>query len=110
MTPRPELLDPLATAKSRYRYVRTVIKRVDRAGNFVEIITGVECDERPIVEQYADVLLHVGEALGVKHCYSLDDATLAAIAERVIRARWPDRSYFIEVGRNDREWIQVFAP
>lgn len=29
--------------------------------------------------------------------------------ESAMRERWPDRAYFLEVGRDDR-WVQIFQP
>lgn len=100
---------PLAVAKSRYRYVRVVITIAALDGP-VEVIAGVEADERPSGEQYASVRTWLAAALEADYATCRDDAELAAIAERIILARWPDRSYFVEVCRKSSEWIQIFAP
>lgn len=33
----------------------------------------------------------------------------ASAVEAAIKQEWPDRAYFLEVGRDD-EWVQIFQP
>lgn len=35
---------------------------------------------------------------------------LAGRLEAAIKAKWPDRAYFIEVGNDDEGWVQLFQP
>lgn len=35
---------------------------------------------------------------------------MAERIERRIKERWPDRAYFIEVGRDSEGWVQLFQP
>lgn len=84
----------------------------------IEYIAGLELrDSDDYYELAGRLRIEVGTQTGQLDTYlgsaralAHDNYQLAAkqIEER-LTARWPDRAYFIEVGKED-EWIQLFQP
>lgn len=59
-------------------------------------------------EAYAALKFRVARTL--QHTAE-DDWLLNALAvENTLKAHWPDRAYFIEVGDEDEGWVQLFQP
>ena len=102
----------LSQLVARYAYARVTIVRESALGDRVELIAGVEID-RAAGETSRDVRYALRHAL--EHDPAVKDAmrlmhedAIVREAERLVRAHWPNRSYFFEVGNDD--YVQVFEP
>jgi hypothetical protein len=75
----------------------------------LEIIAGVELRDG---DHFASMRNNIRRVVGFALSESpvVEEKALAECLEVILRERWPDRAYFIEVG-NDREgFIQIFQP
>ena len=101
--------------QSKYKFVRVTVKHGD-----VEVIVGVDIgtETKPIADQYWEIRAIVEDRLSVDPLTTAEtewwkdpDDDIAARVETILRAAWPGRSYFIEVGRGTlNEWVQVYQP
>lgn len=74
----------------------------------LECIAGLEHREGDDLERmYAEI--YFAMRAGVCDLAGANDLVIAVAIERRICALWPDRAWFLEVGRDDR-WIQIFVP
>lgn len=90
---------------------REAYVRVSVMAGPVECVTGLECrDDDHLPTLYAAVkATTVAATLDVTEAD--DDQVIAKAVEARIRHRWPDRFYFLEVGRDPHDcWVQVFVP
>lgn len=92
----------------REAYVR-VVKKVDG----FEVIAGLELRDD---DDWLAMRLALSEEMSRAVEYTEryldrnDWAEYALVVETRISAHWPDRAYFIEVGKDDDSWIQLFQP
>ncbi len=92
--------------KPREAYVRVTV----RPTQGVECVVGLEHrpDER-VLTHYALLTAVVKDA--VSGMDDAEDEVLAEWIEDALRCRFPDRAFFIEVGRDPHDcWVQVFQP
>lgn len=76
----------------------------------VELIAGLEVRSSELAAYFYSVLDTIIED-AIQGIPSTDpDDVFAAAVEAALIANWPDRAYFLEVGRDDRGWIQIFQP
>lgn len=93
--------------KPREAYVRAVIEQ-----DGVEIIAGLEFrrgERGKLLGVQLRIVVNLAIVRLLKHAALDDDEVIAQAVEERIVAQWPDRAYFLEVGR-DKQWIQIFQP
>lgn len=83
--------------------------RVTREADGFTLEPALEYREGDSFSFIAQELSHIAIDAGfAKHC---DQMACAQDAVRRIRARWPDRAYFVEVWQDGREgFAQIFQP
>ncbi len=97
---------------TREAYVRVVFPEHRVDGDTVEVIAGLEWQAGESFKRLRWLLtIHLSNALyGRDQPPAKTVEECACIVEEAIKASWPERAYFIEVGRDDDAWVQVFQP
>ncbi len=98
--------------KPREAYVRVEAARRGPTGEVAfEAVLGLEFRDGDALQRlYAGALLVVQAAIHDLPL-SADDMAIAEAVENELKVSWPDRAYFIEVGRDPHDcWVQVFQP
>lgn len=95
----------------RKAYVR-VVWTITHLAEPIEITAGVELEHYlPVTQQYRNLRSMMETTLSPSRLSNFGDDLLAATLESSIRAWYPGKSYFIEVGRGKLdEYVQVFEP
>lgn len=99
--------EPIRDIARRYAYVR-VTNWANVDGKVTEVCGGVELrDGEQCNVMYGNVGMLMSDTFA--HVNFVDDLSVARAFEERVRACWPGRSYFCEVGVDDR-YTQVFQP
>lgn len=91
--------------KPREAYARVVVERDN-----VDLIVGLEVRAAELAVEFYPVLERlVDEAVRDIPATEPDDVFAVAV-EEAVKSSWPDRAYFLEIGRDDHRWVQIFQP
>lgn len=91
----------------REAYVRVGFRLRDR--DDTDVIIGIEIRPGEALEGMKKQARRVLSDGWPHQAWVLDDLATAESVETKIKAAWPDRAYFIEVG-NDLDYVQIFQP